>query len=115
MTTQVFIDWHSLPDLIFDDIMLMIDFESLEKCRQVCKTWNKKIMRNLWENPRKQWGNIIERRIEKQWFYYAPNGVWRMLNFPTDEKIAHVVLLGKAKNDTDCVIFLICIYIFFSE
>ena len=96
MSAQEIKDWLSLPDLIFDKIMLMIDHESLEKCRQVCKTWNKKIMRNLWESPRKQWGNIIERRMEKQWFYYDPNGIRRMLNFPPDEKIAHVLSLGKS-------------------
>lgn len=96
MTALVSQVWLSLPDLIFDKIMLMIDLESLDKCRQVCKTWNKKIMRNLWESPRKQWGNIIERRIDEQWFYYDSNGVLRMLNFPSDEKIAHVLLLGKS-------------------
>ena len=96
MTALVSKVWLSLPDLIFDKIMLMIDLESLDKCRQVCKTWNKKIMRNLWESPRRQWGKIIERRIEKQWFFDDPNGIRRMLNFPPDEKIAHVLLLGKS-------------------
>ena len=38
--------WQNLSDLIFSDIMMMVGQESLEelqKCRQVCKTWNKMI------------------------------------------------------------------------
>ena len=94
----------TLPDLIFDKIMLMIDLESLQKCRQVCKMWNKKIMRNLWESPRKQWGKIIESRMEKQWICYGTERKYdRIQNFPSDEKMAHALLLGKTRPGVDRV------------
>ena len=57
-----------MPELVFDDIMLRIglnDLESLHRCRQVCKSWNDRIMRNIWENPSKR--NLIKTRIEKDW------------------------------------------------
>ena len=72
---------HTLPELIFSDIMMMVGFESLNnlhRCRQVCKTWNELILRVIWENKsRKQ---IMRERIERSW---GPG----ML--PTDEEISH--------------------------
>ena len=32
--------WKNLPDLIFSDISMMVDLEGLNKCRQVCQSWN---------------------------------------------------------------------------
>ena len=35
--------WKNLPDLVFDDVMMMAgqaSFEDLCKCRQVCQRWN---------------------------------------------------------------------------
>ena len=61
-------DWRMLPDLIFSDVMMKIvleSFESLHRCRQVCKTWNERIMSNIWENPSKT--EIIKTKIEKTW------------------------------------------------
>ena len=52
-------DWLMLPDLIFEDIMMMIDLDSLCHCRKVCSTWNAKIMSNIWGNPSKK--NILTR------------------------------------------------------
>ena len=59
-----------MPDLALDDVMLMVGLESLEslhtlhRCRQVCRTWNHKIMTNIWGNKAKK--NIIKAEI-KQW------------------------------------------------
>ena len=39
--------FHTLPALIFSDIMMMVGLESLNnlhRCRQVCKTWNELIL-----------------------------------------------------------------------
>ena len=61
-------DWRMLPDLIFSDVMMKIvleSFESLQRCRQVCKIWNERIMSNIWENPSKT--EIIKTKIEKTW------------------------------------------------
>ena len=61
-------DWRMLPDLIFSDVMMKIvleSFESLHRCRQVCKTWNEQILSNIWENPSKR--EIIKAKIEKTW------------------------------------------------
>ena len=77
---------HTLPELIFSDIMMMVGFESLNnlhRCRQVCKTWNELILRVIWENKsRKQ---IMRERIERSW---GPE----ML--PTDEEISRAKWLG---------------------
>ena len=84
-------EWNMLRHpVIFEEIMLMIGHDSLEnldKCRQVCKSWNAMIMNKIWENPTKKWGTIIQRRIERIWEdkdYY-----------PSDEKISQAKLLGK--------------------
>ena len=58
------------PDLILEEILLMIghsSLETLDSCRQVCRAWNDMIMRNIWEYPNKKWGRIIQRRIERSW------------------------------------------------
>ena len=75
-------------DLIFDKIMLLIGHSSLEdldRCRQVCKTWNDKIIMKIWENPTKSWGTIIQGRIERSW---APG------MFPSDEDNSYAKWLG---------------------
>ena len=79
-------DWLSLPELIFSDIMMMVGLESLEslhRCRQVCKTWNEMILKDIWESQSKK--KIIKERIERNW---APG----ML--PSDEEISHAKWLG---------------------
>ena len=76
----------TLPDLIFSDIMMMVGLESLEslhRCRQVCKLWNEKIIRDIWENQSKK--RIMKERIERSW---GPD----ML--PSDEEISHAKWLG---------------------
>ena len=75
-----------LPDLIFSDIMMIVGLESLEslhRCRQVSKTWNERIIRDIWENQSKK--KIMKIRIEKNW---GPD------MFPTDEEISHAKWLG---------------------
>ena len=79
--------WLTLPEMIFSDIMLMVGLESLEslhRCRQVCKTWNAKILRNIWESPSKKM--IMKERIEMSW---GPG------MFPSNEEISHAKWLGK--------------------
>ena len=84
-------DWlMSSHDIIFDNIMTMIglsSLESLHRCRQVCRTWNAMIMKNMWENPSKR--NIIKIMYEKKW---APG----ML--PSEEDISHAKWLGRIKR-----------------
>ena len=82
---------------IFEEIMLIIAHGSLvdlDNCRLVCRTWNEMIMNKIWENPTKQWGTIIQRRIQKSWedrYYY-----------PSDEKISQAKLLGKQALRNSC-------------
>ena len=77
---------HTLPELIFSDIMIMVGLESLNdlhRCRQVCKSWNELILQVIWGNKsRKQ---IMKERIERSW---GPG----ML--PTDEEISRAKWLG---------------------
>ena len=78
--------WLTLPELIFSDIMMMVGLESIEslhRCRQVCKTWNEMILRQIWESQSKK--KIIKEWIEKNW---DPE----ML--PSDEEISHAKWLG---------------------
>ena len=78
--------WLTLPELIFSDIMMMVGLESIEslhRCRQVCKTWNEMILRQIWESQSKK--KILKERIEKNW-------VRGML--PSDEEISHAKWLG---------------------
>ena len=44
-------DWLNLPDLAFNEIMMMI---SLRKCMQVCSSWKKRIIENILKNPMKR-------------------------------------------------------------
>lgn len=82
---------QTLPDHIFEEIMLMIGLESLENldtCRQVCKEWNQRIMKKLRairDHPNEKWGTILRNRIEKCW---GPG------NYPSDRIIMHAKTLG---------------------
>ena len=74
-------DWLSLPDLVRDEIMMKVgldNLESLHRCRQVCRAWNKGILTNIWEKASKR--NAIRAKIEKDW---SPG----ML--PPDHQICH--------------------------
>ena len=87
----------------FSDIMMMMvglkSLESLHRCRQVCKTWNEMILRDIWESQSKK--KIMKERVDKIW---APN----MLPFPSDEDISHGRWLGNGclllKFITDVII-----------
>jgi len=76
-----------LPPELFDYIMFLVgfgrSFESLNTCRQVCSSWNNRIMRSLWENPNRQWGPIIRRRLERSWD----------ITLPSEEKISKALEL----------------------
>ena len=64
-------DWLSLPELIFSDIMMMVGLESLDslhRCRQVCKTWNEMILRDIWESQSKKKIERLTRRFRE---YYC--------------------------------------------
>ena len=86
-------DWSLLPDLALADVMLMVGLESLEslhRCRQVCRTWNEKIMTNIWGNRKNK--NKIKAKIEKSW---GPG------MFPSNEEISHAKWLGKKFVDNN--------------
>ena len=70
--------------------------ESLDNCRQVCKTWNAMIMNKIWENPTKKWGTIIQRRIERSWK--------RQDYYPSDDEIYQAKLLGKYKMPISLIV-----------
>ena len=86
--------WNMLGyDIIFEKIMLMVGLESLDSldsCRQVCRSWNAMIMNRIWEKPTKKWGIIIQRRIERSWddyyFYHC--------SYPSHKKISQAKFLG---------------------
>ena len=82
-------DWLMLPEIVLEDIMLMIGLSSprdLDSCTQVCRTWN--VMIRVWvsENPTKKWGTVIQSRLERSW-----EAEYR---FPSDEKISYAKCLG---------------------
>ena len=84
---NMIVDWTTLPELVFSDIMMMIGLRSLEglhRCRQVCKMWNEMILRNIWESQSNK--NIMKERIERS---RGPG------MFPSDEEISHAKWLGK--------------------
>ena len=86
------LDWRKLPDLVFNDVMLIVGHQSIEdldSCRQVCRTWNAMIMNKIWENPTKKWGTIIQRRIERCWDIQN--------NYPPDKMIFRAKMLGKQR------------------
>ena len=79
--------WLKLPEMIFSDIMMMVGLQSLEslhRCRQVCTTWNEKILRDIWESRSKK--KIMKERIERSW---GPE------MFPSDEDISLAKMLGE--------------------
>ena len=87
---NMIVDWTTLPELVFSDIMMMVglhSLESLHRCRQVCRTWNDKILAYIWENPCKR--RIIRRRIEMKW---GPG----ML--PSSDDLSHARWLGKYQS-----------------
>ena len=87
-------DWHMCRHPgIFEKCMLNICLdspESLDICRQVCKSWNYMIMNKIWENPTKLWGTIIQGRIEKSWDFLDSQD-----NYPSDSLISRAKSLGK--------------------
>ena len=99
-------DWLLLPHPgIFEKIMLMVgldNMESLDNCRQVCRSWNAMIMNNIWENPTKKWGTVIQRRIERRWDIQN--------YYPSERMIARAKLLGKQR-----IKFFFCRNIIFLE
>ena len=99
MTNLIDRDWSLLPDLALDDIMFMIGLESLEslhRCRQVCRTWNEKIMTNIWGNRKNK--NKIKAKIEKSWKTWMETlqDPKRIRIFPPNEDISHAKWLGKS-------------------
>jgi len=83
MTT---LNLDEMPPELFDHIMFLLGYdslESLESCRKVNSTWDKRIMNSLWENPSKKWGPIIGRQFERSWD----------INLPSEEKISKALKL----------------------
>ena len=81
--------FHTLPALIFSDIMMMVGLESLNglhRCRQVCKTWNELILRTSHLGEQEQKTDYETRQgIERSW---GPEIL------PTDEEISRAKCLG---------------------
>ena len=84
---------------VFEEIMFMIgldSLESLDNCRQVCRSWNAMIMNKIWDNLTKKWGTIIQRRIERSWE--------RQDYYPSDDEIYQAKLLGKYKMPISLIV-----------
>ena len=101
MTNLIDRDWRLLPDLALADIMLMVGLESLEslhRCRQVCRTWNEKIMNNIWGNRKNK--KRIKTKIEKSWgpgMFPSLHSIDRTsMTYPSNEEISHSKWLGKS-------------------
>ena len=77
-------NWHNLPDLAFDNIMMMVNVTALRRCPQVCTSWKEKITKNILENKTKK--NIIRARMERA---LGPG------MFPSAEEICNAKWLGK--------------------
>ena len=98
------LDWRKLPDLVFNDAMLIVGhqrIEDLNSCRQVCRAWNSMIMNKIWENPTKKWGTIIQRRIERSWERIIVSKDYDYdydYDYPSDEKISQAIMLGKDRH-----------------
>ena len=87
--------WTTLPELIFSDIMMMVGLKSLEslhRCRQVCKTWNEMILRDIWESQSKK--KIIKERVDKIWAPNMSSIKDTSSLFPSDEEVSHARWLG---------------------
>ena len=74
-------DWLSLPDLAFNEIMMMVNLYS---CMQVCSSWREMITKNILENPTKK--NIIRARMERA---MGPGMI------PSSDDICNAKWLGK--------------------
>ena len=86
-------DWLMLPELVWEEIILMVGLSSLrdlDSCIQVCRAWNTVIRSKI--NPTNKWGRIIQQRLEKS--FDAEN------SYPSDEEISHAKSLGI--NDKHC-------------
>ena len=86
-------NWHNLPDLAFDAIMMMSSLTDLRKCSRVCRSWKEKITKNILENRTKK--NIIRARIGRA---LGPGkrkpGVLGPGMFPSSEEIGNAKWLG---------------------
>ena len=81
------VDWLNLPDIAFNQIMMMIALvspQTLARCTQVCSSWKSKITKDILENKTKK--NIIRTKIEKT---MSP-GI-----FPSSEEICNAMWLSK--------------------
>ena len=76
-------NWHNLPDLAFDAIMMMSNIPDLRKCSRVCKSWKEKITKNILENRTKK--NLIRARMERA---LGPG------MFPSGDEICNAKWLG---------------------
>ena len=80
------VDVLLLPDLIVDEIMMIVGIKSeydLHRCRLVCSKWDEKIRRILKDKNKKL---LIQA------------GNWGPNNLPTEEEISQVKRLGKSEK-----------------
>ena len=92
MTKSQIPDWEMLPVIIFNEVMMKIvleSYESLHRCRQVCKSWNERILSNIWESSNNK--KIIKIRVEKIW---GPD-IGPAQIFSSYEELSHAKWLGR--------------------
>ena len=80
------LSWDTLPDLAVREIMINVGLDSLERlhgCRQVCQTWNRVILHDIWGSDNKK--RIMKERIQRNW------GPGRL---PSEEEISLARMLG---------------------
>ena len=74
MSTSSWYDWQNLPEIIFSDIVMMVEKEikslnNLQKFRQVCQSWNvmlTQMTKNRKDNIRKI-AESLAYRIRVKW------------------------------------------------
>ena len=76
-------DWLNLPDLAFNEIMMMV---SLRSCMQVCSSWKERITKNILTNPTKRM--VLRIRIHRA---MGPE------RFPSNEDICNAKWLSLSK------------------
>ena len=86
-STSVPFDVLLLPDLIIDEIMMIVGVKSeydLHRCRLVCSKWDEKIRR------------ILKNKNKK---LLIQAGNWGRHILPSEEEIVHVKWLGKSEKN----------------
>ena len=98
MSTSSWYDWQNLPEIIFSDIVMMVEKEikslnNLQKFRQVCQSWNvmlSQMTKNKKDNIRRIAESLAYRiRVEWNWTHKP-----LLSEIATAASLAHHGLLG---------------------